>query len=1168
MNTYLAKKITLALLLASPIYSLSISDIAYAENTGGILEQTGKHYSYTGENNPANSEMYIDNLDLTNGSDKGYCEIYGGMSEDEDIIVENNKVNVNIDSIGDLEDRLYYSIKTYGGYSNKGDVKNNTITINGGTFNEQIMIMGGRSDTGIAEGNAVIINGGTFNEQTTVTGGITSKSDTGIAENNAVIINGATFNNNSKIVAVESHGIGQNNKLEINESTVINGGYIYGVNGAYDIVEANNNEVKIIGTENNKIQLNNVKNISGVVSQNSTNLKNITGNVITMKDIDINSEDDMYIAVVNMNTNNYDDEGNRIISNNTLNMEKVFVNGERSIKIYGIEHKNCTIPDSQIFSDNNVVLSDSIIESNSISINGVYLSSRYNSAKARDNTGQNNKLEINSSTILTNNDINITGAYVKNGNIIDNSTIIKNSTVQTLNGSINIYGTNSNDGAVNINNNEIIISDSDIKIGNTSNEDINIYAVFRNQPFDMDMEGNKAEVRNNRIILQGNSDVEFANLWGYKQIIIPPNIDNNFYEENNKLILDNWAGKVKSVNNFTDIEFKNIKDEADVILNPTQTLDLADMTVSVSTEGLDLSENSQHTLIQNMKNTDLATMDIKDGETVEETDNGVRVHELSHEISDTKDKLLLNVGKSVLAGNYTDASGKSYGNSVLNIDEGFHTNAGVVAGSYGTGSAAAQNGRVVISGDFAGKTDTVYGGYSENGSVSNNSIELQSAASAENLNLFGANKKGTNNTLEVNNWQGDVKNIGNFNAVNFANVNWQPNNEKGIINITGDEATDLSGTKVNVKQVSLSGGQNINAGQSMKLISGRQINNFAEGTVNTTAGVVTDIEGKVALDGGKDVTMTVTSVGANKQTNLVAENRAVAAAFLNQGGDLVSDGLNSLTDQYGYGMKTFAAVYGNRSTYDVNSDLKINGWSEIIGIGEKKRFSNSDFAYGVFYENGRGNYRTYNEFNNEFFRGDGDLVYNGGGIAARLNKDNGMYYEGSLRAGTLKSEMSNALKDSSGNSYGYENDSTYYGAHVGVGRVLKLDENRDLDIYGKFFHTYIDGDDMEIAGDRFSFDSVTSDRLRIGAQLTTNKNNKWSTHYGLAYEYEFNGDSDMKAGQFDMPTQSLEGGTVIGEIGLTYQGSELSPWSLDLNLRGYEGQREGFSGHVQATYSF
>ena len=40
---------------------------------------------------------------------------------------------------------------------------------------------------------------------------------------------------------------------------------------------------------------------------------------------------------------------------------------------------------------------------------------------------------------------------------------------------------------------------------------------------------------------------------------------------------------------------------------------------------------------------------------------------------------------------------------------------------------------------------------------------------------------------------------------------------------------------------------------------------------------------------------------------------------------------------------------------------------------------------------GSGNYRTYNEFNNEFFRGDGSMVYNGGGIAARYENKNGVY---------------------------------------------------------------------------------------------------------------------------------------------------------------------------------
>ena len=165
----------------------------------------------------------------------------------------------------------------------------------------------------------------------------------------------------------------------------------------------------------------------------------------------------------------------------------------------------------------------------------------------------------------------------------------------------------------------------------------------------------------------------------------------------------------------------------------------------------------------------------------------------------------------------------------------------------------------------------------------------------------------------------------------------------------------------------------------------------------------------------------VTGVERNKQTNLVAENRAVAAAFVNQGTDLIADSLDTLSRDGKYGVKTFAAVHGNRSKYDVNSDIKINGWSTIVGVGAENEHNGGDFSWGVFYENGSGNYRTYNDFNNEFFRGDGSLVYNGGGIAARYENSHGVYTEGSLRAGMLKSEMTDALSDGE-NKYGYESE--------------------------------------------------------------------------------------------------------------------------------------------------
>lgn len=265
---------------------------------------------------------------------------------------------------------------------------------------------------------------------------------------------------------------------------------------------------------------------------------------------------------------------------------------------------------------------------------------------------------------------------------------------------------------------------------------------------------------------------------------------------------------------------------------------------------------------------------------------------------------------------------------------------------------------------------------------------------------------------------------------------------------------------------------------------------------------------------------------------------------------------------YGY------ATYSGNAKVS-NNTLTLNGWSVIAGVGNADKFDNgSEFSWGVFYENGSGNYRTYNEFNNEFFRGDGSLVYNGGGIAARYTNKNGVYTEGSLRAGMLKSDMDNALRDGAGNFYGYESESAYYGAHLGVGKIISLSESSDLDVYGKFFHTYTEDDSFKVANDEFEFDSINSDRLRIGARITSNKENKFNTYYGLAYEYEFNGDADMTAQGLKAPTQSLQGSSVMAEIGFNYQPTPDSPWSFDLNMRGYTGERQGGSFNVQATYTF
>ena len=492
-----------------------------------------------------------------------------------------------------------------------------------------------------------------------------------------------------------------------------------------------------------------------------------------------------------------------------------------------------------------------------------------------------------------------------------------------------------------------------------------------------------------------------------------------------------------------------------------------------------------------------------------------------------------------------------------------------VYGGRSDGSSAHHN-TVNISGDAKVIVGTVYGGYSDGGNAYDNEIIISGSANITNANLYGRNDEasGTGNTLTIDGWSGPAQSVVSFNDIAFKNIRWDDG--ESILAIKYSGYTTLANTKIDT--IHIAGGSNINVGESMTLIKSRNNSDLGlmkDNVTDTfTAGVAREGLGSTSVDGNGNVTFKVTSIKLSSQAVSAAQTRAASAAFVNQGTDLISDSLDTISRDDNYGVKTFAAVHGNRSKYDVADDIKINGWSAIVGIGNADKFdSGSEFSWGVFYENGSGNYRTYNSFNNEFFRGDGSMVYNGGGIAARYENKNGVYTEGSLRAGMLKNELDNAMRNVNG-SYGYETESAYYGAHIGVGKIISLSDSSDLDIYGKFFHTYTEGDSVTIADDKFDFDSITSDRLRVGARITSNKENKFSTYYGLAYEYEFNGDADMTAQGLRADTQSLQGSSVMAEIGFNYQPTPDSPWSFDLNMRGYTGERQGGSFNVQATYTF
>ena len=217
-----------------------------------------------------------------------------------------------------------------------------------------------------------------------------------------------------------------------------------------------------------------------------------------------------------------------------------------------------------------------------------------------------------------------------------------------------------------------------------------------------------------------------------------------------------------------------------------------------------------------------------------------------------------------------------------------------------------------------------------------------------------------NSTLNIFGFNNVFKGFENFETINFNDI--LVNRDIPALTI---ESGDITDTTINIE--SLAGGHTFKEGDTLTIIEGNVTGTPASINNKVTAGLTQDLtieeiynegaEGDSENEGESgSLQIAIKDVAVNGQIDLLAQNRAASAAFVNQGTDLISDSLDTLIRDGNYGVKTFAAVHGNRSKYDVNSDLKINGWSTIVGVGNAAEFADGDeFSWGVFYENGSGN---------------------------------------------------------------------------------------------------------------------------------------------------------------------------------------------------------------------
>jgi hypothetical protein len=333
-------------------------------------------------------------------------------------------------------------------------------------------------------------------------------------------------------------------------------------------------------------------------------------------------------------------------------------------------------------------------------------------------------------------------------------------------------------------------------------------------------------------------------------------------------------------------------------------------------------------------------------------------------------------------------------------------------------------------------------------------------------------------------------------------------------------------------------------------------------------------EGAASLS-GNDLIFTA-NTAAESLTPTEATHETVMAmdagtAVLSTGREYVDsaiEGLGLVTNIAPDGTATFASMGGGANRYKTGSHVDTHSWNAIVAVGSKREHKKGDLEWGVFAEYGRGNYTLHDDNGG---RGDGDTHYAGGGLLAKWTNKHNVYTEASIRLGRMSDSAKNMLTDNLGNSYGYNVHANYFGGHIGVGKIFKVKGNHDLDVYGKFFYTRRNGVNFDAGVNHYDLDSVASSLLRVGARYGSN-DKKWNWYGGLAYEYEFDGEStgtvSTGAVSAAIRSASIKGSSVRGELGVRMEATKTNPWKADIGIYAYGGRHRGFGGTVTVMYMF
>lgn len=398
--------------------------------------------------------------------------------------------------------------------------------------------------------------------------------------------------------------------------------------------------------------------------------------------------------------------------------------------------------------------------------------------------------------------------------------------------------------------------------------------------------------------------------------------------------------------------------------------------------------------------------------------------------------------------------------------------------------------------------------------------------------------------------------LDNPTTLTYHNLDWASPNP--VVSLDSNKNYDLSGTTVDWSNLTMNNLSSLRGGINERTLLdthstdvGLTDDNLVGTTQNIISGNTLEGTGHALVKDGNVIYSA--DMHAQAQTHRVLLGQESSLAAILETNDLILDTMKTL-DQSNDGVETFATVGGGENRYETGSHITTNMWRGLAGAALKRTMDDgAQSEYGVFYDYGNGNYRTYDDYG----LGNGKINYKGAGIFGKRIGANGTYGEASLRIGRAANTAKNLLHDANGQVYSYETNSLYNALHVGIGRIFDRGNGNSLDNYLRFFHTHLNGATFN-AGGQYDIDSLESNVFRIGSRWQ-HKDNRFTYYTGLAYEYEFSGTAYGLADGADIRSASTRGGSVRFEYGLSMNSGD---WTVSLNGNAYAGSRRGFNGNI------